>query len=80
MNMNVDMSDLNDACRNGNCCLVDSDGNCHDMSCNCLDSFFTDDRGRGFLFDLDPFTTADYLDGLCSARDLRYQDYYFLGY
>lgn len=80
MDMNVDMSDLNDACRNGNCCLVDSDGNCHDMSCNCLDSFFTDDRGRGFLFDLDPFTTADYLDGLCSARDLRYQDYYFLGY
>ena len=80
MDMDLYMSYLDDACRRGDCCLVDSDGNCHDMRCNCLDSFFTDDRGRGFLFDLDPFATADYLDGLCSARDLSYQDYYFLGY
>lgn len=61
----------------GQCSLIDSLGNCHDMAVECLD-YLDDER---FIIDCNrDATDAYYCDGIGSYEDLVFKEFHFLGH
>lgn len=63
---------LHKATERGDCSLVDSDGNCHDMNNDYLYSFYMDSRGQGFTLDLNA--------EMENVDELDVRAYHFLGF
>lgn len=63
---------LRNAGEKGDCCFVDSAGNCHDMNNDYLYSFFLDNKGQGFTLDLNA--------EMENVDELDIRAYHFLGF